>query len=508
MDLEYLKKYNNLPKELRDKINSPAVSAGIENLERQFSVSLAPIIMKVMIGDISIAGLKDYFIANEKIDQNKAEKITGEIKEKVLFAVSEYLNLGASKTATPQKTSTTGIQAPEKEFVIDLSSDDEEIKTADRRPEPANANPQFSAAPSVQAPVSPERVIGKEASTRGSSFFFAPEDEEEIREVAKKTIVGEIAPAPSIAVDEKVDRIMKVAEINFGSEFLVDRFKQILRTYVKGIRTAIDTKITFKKPFDSGGLSFDEESVEKIMSIASGVLAEDIPAPSLKPQKISVPEDVLAYKEDDTKNDNISSLKNIGVRDVDYDFSRVIKKNEEQKIKQAEAQKENSHAEMPASDEEKNEAVEYIFSEEAPATTTNVRQTFEPSGKVRMDDIKYVPVYGSKHESAVMTPIDELRNMDLLTFRRLGQQDAFRAVTKIKSKIDLLEEEDYNKKIEGIKAWRMSPVNKLYLGIGEQSISQNKAVDVIMAERKFANQEVFSTQEFEAIMDLNKKLRF
>jgi len=73
---------------------------------------------------------------------------------------------------------------------------------------------------------------------------------------------------------------------------------------------------------------------------------------------------------------------------------------------------------------------------------------------------------------------------------------------------NLLEEEDYAKKLEGIKLWRRSPINKLYLEIGSLSISENKPVDVIIEERKLNNQEYLTADEFNAIMDLNKSLRF
>ncbi|NCO79912.1 hypothetical protein GW884_01345, partial [Candidatus Falkowbacteria bacterium] len=107
----------------------------------------------------------------------------------------------------------------------------------------------------------------------------------------------------------------------------------------------------------------------------------------------------------------------------------------------------------------------------------------------------------------VMGPIDELKFLELTNWRRLDKEPV-KIAEKIKEKIKLLEEESYAKRLEGIKAWRLSPVNRLYLAMGQASISNNQPVDVIIEERKKQGEEYLTSQEFEAIMDLNRELRF
>lgn len=533
MDLEYLKKYNKLPKELKDRINAPSVVLAMEKIEQAYGVSLALLVIKLMIKDITLDSLRDYFITNEKFAADKADKIVKELKEKVLFAAADHLGLEENKRislapnvrgdlAKGDKKAPAVIEnhlvkyqnhLPAK-MTLDLSAKEKnkEIKPAGKIAPETQEKPAKPAVirPEVKksALISSEKATEQAAAVHGSSFFFAPEDEEEIRELTKKAIIGDSAPAPSAEADEKVSAIIKVAEIDFGSEFLVDRFKQILRTYVKGIRSSIDTKITLKKPFDSGGLSFDEESADKIVSLADSIIGSKASASMIKPQKITVPEDVLAGQGGAAKTGQANSLKNIGSRDVGYDFASSVKKAS---LKPAAGQATAINPVIKAvlsgsASVRKTEAVEA----EKEALKSMVRPISETSvGKVRMDDIKYVPLPTNvRSEMQTMTPIDELRIMDLTTFRRMGQQDPFRSASKVKDKIKLLEEENYNKKTEGIKAWRSSPVNQLYLEIGEKSISENKPVDVIMAERKFSGQAFLTNLEFEAIMDLNKELRF
>jgi len=50
-----------------------------------------------------------------------------------------------------------------------------------------------------------------------------------------------------------------------------------------------------------------------------------------------------------------------------------------------------------------------------------------------------------------------------------GGEPPQEAISKIKEKIDLLGEDSLVKKAGGIKAWKESEVNKLYLELGEES---------------------------------------
>jgi hypothetical protein len=131
--------------------------------------------------------------------------------------------------------------------------------------------------------------------------------------------------------------------------------------------------------------------------------------------------------------------------------------------------------------------------------TINARRQKNIDGKVRMDDVKYVP--------KLMGPVDELREMDLTNFRRINS-DSTKAAEKIKEKIYFLEDESYSQRLKGIKSWRQSPVNKLYLEIGEESIVNKKPINVIIDERKASGRDFITSEEFTAIMELNKDLRY
>jgi len=305
-------------------------------------------------------------------------------------------------------------------------------------------------------------------AVKGASFFFSADDEAEIRELAKN--IGQLAKieepvVPVVPVERKLEEVIRRAQINFGSVELADRFSQILKTYLRGIRNRLETKMTLVKPFLNGGLSFDHDSAEKVMVLADKAIKAKPGETMAPPPKIKLPE-----------------LAAIG-REAAYDFSRLKKLD-------------TGH-ELPAPPKP---AAPPAAAGQMPLIKRRFEaENLSQSTKARIEDVKFVP--------KVMGPIDEIKYLDLTAFRRLGG-DPFKTAEKIKSKLALLEEESYGKRLEGIKAWRLSPIFKLYLALGGLSISANKPIDVIIEERKLAGGEYLTADEFRAIMDLNKNLRF
>jgi len=394
--LEYLKKFNALPAEVKAKVSSKEAIAAIEALEKKYQVALAALVMKVMVKEVALGELAVYLV-KENLGKIRAEELARELKEKIF----SFLD--------------------------------------------------------AQTP-----------AAKGASFFFSADDEAEIRELAKN--IGQLAKieepvVPVVPVERKLEEVIRRAQINFGSVELADRFSQILKTYLRGIRNRLETKMTLVKPFLNGGLSFDHDSAEKVMVLADKAIKAKPGETMAPPPKIKLPE-----------------LAAIG-REAAYDFSRLKKLD-------------TGH-ELPAPPKP---AAPPAAAGQMPLIKRRFEaENLSQSTKARIEDVKFVP--------KVMGPIDEIKYLDLTAFRRLGG-DPFKTAEKIKSKLALLEEESYGKRLEGIKAWRLSPIFKLYLALGGLSISANKPIDVIIEERKLAGGEYLTADEFRAIMDLNKNLRF
>jgi hypothetical protein len=106
-----------------------------------------------------------------------------------------------------------------------------------------------------------------------------------------------------------------------------------------------------------------------------------------------------------------------------------------------------------------------------------------------------------------MGPLEELQFLDLINFRRLGKTPG-EITAKIFSKIKFLEREGYEKMVAGVKAWRQSPVNRLYLRLGQEAITKGITLKEALAARQKAGQECLSLEEIEAIVAMNGKLVF
>ena len=110
-------------------------------------------------------------------------------------------------------------------------------------------------------------------------------------------------------------------------------------------------------------------------------------------------------------------------------------------------------------------------------------------------------------EKRLSGPIDELRSLTLVDFHRLSK-DPMQAATKVKDKVDLMEEQGYEKKVEAVQAWRSSPLNQMYVGITREAVLTGVPVTEILGKKRTAGEETLSDEELKAVMKLNADLRF
>lgn len=103
--------------------------------------------------------------------------------------------------------------------------------------------------------------------------------------------------------------------------------------------------------------------------------------------------------------------------------------------------------------------------------------------------------------------VDELATMSLEDFRALDPDPRMR-VAKILQRIINLGKESLLRRAQGIDGWRRNEVYQLYLAIGHQSLEQNMDINQAISTLQAGGQQTLSLDEFEAITDLNKHLRF
>ncbi|MDA3803052.1 MAG: hypothetical protein PF488_04160, partial [Patescibacteria group bacterium] len=168
---DYLQKFNNLPKELRDKVSSKEVMDKVLKLENKYGVELAALIMKVMIKTVPIKSLPRYISSEFSLGAEDAKELSNHLFVHIFSKVVDYLGI-------------------------------------------------------------------KDEFKKNKEYF-------EISELIKKS------------------------GIKLASDDLLNRLKNIILTYKKGVRDKINTKNSLAKPVEIGGLGLTDEEVDKVFSVIS-----------------------------------------------------------------------------------------------------------------------------------------------------------------------------------------------------------------------------------------------
>jgi hypothetical protein len=564
--INYLEKYNNLPKDLKDKISAPHVMRAIHDMEAKYGVSLAALIMRVMVKDLPIDELKEHLVTNLGMESAKAGELLESLKRQVFSEIANYLDYISAKP----ETAVAEIQA--------------ELDSRLMLPEPD------------------EEAEPKKASGQGANFYFSIEDEDEVRNKAQDMSALDRREQIASQVEGKIDEIISEINIIFSSEDMLRRLRTILKTYLRGVRDKIDTKQALERSIENGGLGLEDDIADDILKVVDLLNIEEakhLGRPAT-PKRFRVPEDAARQNSDNGEQIRFSSDSLSG--DAEYDFSQLAKrrasgensdiridsefqsledeeeggdeddnsgplaavvgKKTEHKVTEllrAEEEKEEPEAveeekplvldlsnkketkpllnssgvqvipvrngsqstldapaaseSEPVKDEDDDEAEQATADFFRPGSMARARNkppinavsgsnemlSGDIIGKVKMEDVKKVPKLGG--------PLEELQNMGLTEFRRLSR-DPKEATTKIMGIFKLLEEEGFNRRMAGVKSWRQSPINRLYVAIGQESLIKKKDISKIITQRKEAKEDYLSQAEFDAIMELNKKIRF
>jgi hypothetical protein len=125
-----------------------------------------------------------------------------------------------------------------------------------------------------------------------------------------------------------------------------------------------------------------------------------------------------------------------------------------------------------------------------------ITKTSSETSRPKMEDVRVFT------EPQLVGPVDELAGLKIEDFRHLSR-DPNEAANKIMAKLELLEDESVIKKVEGIKALKISPLYKDYAEIMNQAIKEGKSIEEIINAKQTLTQ-----GEFKAIMQFNKELKY
>lgn len=497
---DYLQKFNNLPQSLREKVSSPSAMRAVSELEDKYRVDLAAVVMKIMAKTLSLNDLIQHFVSEDNLSKERASDLKEEMIKKVFAPVSEYLGLtGVKKVpemsdvvsdlikeialALPSEdlyprlrsiliTYLKGIRTKidaknslmkEVEFGgLGLSQEETDrvfklLQTRENAKNDVNKENLKPEAAKEEKPVELEAVLADSASP----LDIEKEIKEQIDKIEKQDKQPEVskveAETKNISSKEKLDKIIMSAEANAAPLMFKKNDKKFLPAEEKEEFLPLPNKKEDEKP------ALDTTKKEM--------------APEIKPES---PE----LKQEEAKIEEKHDVKAPEIKAVN-----LSKKEEIETEVKPEAIKEELKEEKTKEDKAPPKAAHFNFKRPSAAT----------SSKPKMDDIKPV--------ARVMSPIDELRFLDLTNFRRLGENsDA--SVLKVFNKIKLLERDGYDKMVEGVKAWRQSEVNRLYIKIGQESISKDLNMKDVIEERKKNNLPYLTLEEINSVFRLNGRLSF
>jgi len=119
------------------------------------------------------------------------------------------------------------------------------------------------------------------------------------------------------------------------------------------------------------------------------------------------------------------------------------------------------------------------------------------------------------HPRKIVSPIEELRLISVDDLRNFS--GGFKAaLVRVKEKIFLAGENSPQNKIQAMRAWKDSAVNRLYLQLGQECLMNGKNIAVVLSERAAGAASVaasspaaptLSLEEFQMLADFNQELR-
>jgi len=379
-----------------------------------------------------------------------------------------------------------------------------------------------------------------------AAFAFHPEDEEQVKTIAKALPQDN---SKKYSVDKIVDKLVEKQTLKFDNENR-DKFTDILHQFFRGRRKAPIVREILSTKILSGGKKLTAEVVDNILSIIKGIknkidlegglVVRQSDMPMMEEAKPEVPAEspIMPPVEPQLVKDEFENVD--GNLEADKEIQKAL--SEIAQPSEAAAEEEKSVAEEPTELKVKLEPrVEKPYPKPDFVEQAKVELKKEVGGfsslpkvvrpgqapiakKQLMDVVAKKPTLSEKPvespsqglredlpkpevKHVLSGPIQELQDMSLKNFHRLGNSAQARA-DKILEKIGILEQESYTKKAQGIEAWRKSETYKTYLDVGAQSMIENRKIDEIAAEKTSKGEQTLSSDEFDAISDLNKKLRF
>lgn len=290
---------------------------------------------------------------------------------------------------------------------------------------------------------------------------------------------------PKAKEDERIDfvdiaqRVLAEYNILFGDYEQEKRFISVVASYLRGVRDRMEAHDALSRSPEEGGVDLRAEQIDEMLDTAEYLLDQEHENPQQKRAQVQ-------FQQNEGPRPTLGEV-------------------QEQIIKQRKRDADQWKDIPVLQREAETGGVEDIFSN----ITLDIDPGPTPVPVQQVQELPSMPTASIADEKLpiMMGPVDELRNMTRTEFRQFNS-DPQAASQEILEKIDLLGQESIQKKAEGIEAWKQSPLNKLYVAIGNRSFNDAIPVSQAIGVMESEGKDTLTEEEFHAITDMNRQLRF
>lgn len=501
---DYLDKFNNLNSDLKNVVSSKSAVNLIDSLEKEYNVDLASLIMRIMIKELSVDSLPLILFTEFNLSQDKSEALAQRLKSELFSELSSYLNFSIEEIVDEKSNLITESEDKQDSHTKLVDNIQEGVAEDDKNQE------EFSSLNEIES-LEPE-----ESSLLEESLSSAPEAEDLKNNYNKKLSF--------IAL-----KVLEILKFKFEDKEIEKKFLSALDKYIRGIKDKFSSRDLFSKNIESGGFGLNDKMIDNIFMIIEEIKKKEH---QIAKDNLKLEGDILGKIEKLSHGKIFSETDQVLLTPDDFSHKiaplkpGLISHNMPMVIEQSDDlsnQEENQGSSLPEKlstenqvlnnsneeiNEEMKEKIDSDFSEMLneiqeeiilnPKPEIKNQSLSDDSGKIKMTDIKRVKITG---------PVDELKYMDLVNFRRLSEKPE-EAFSRISQKLGVLEDIDYSKKLEGIKAWRQSPVNRLYLKIFSQASEEGITIEESIEKFKSSGKDYLKKEEIDALINFNKSLIF
>lgn len=478
---------------------------------------------------------------------------TARIKERMRDVVTSFLagirtEAQALEVLTrSDKIGGVGLDSAAAKRVVDQAK--EELRAVVIKEEPAIgapvARPEASSAETA-AGVAPPSVSAHAAPKPKDDFItIKPEDEKEIqllKEDSRTVKAAEQADETVKRIEASIQKIYQASGLKTEDEAMEKRVKTVIGNRLRDVRDQMETLETMVQPKELGGLGLGQDSARNLLNVIQSSLKEVHVTHAAQIQK-----EKTRWVEGERVKTVEGSAKEAAAQQNELErlFQSIVAKSAKAQKKMntsaLAAQESRGETQPPAPKAPASPPPNLPIATSNPvppelrapavvplpaaATAVISKPTVMPprppltfvrpvpgvpvvppnaarapgeTTRPRMEDVKAPP--------RLTGPVEELRAITIVDFRRLSK-DPKEACLKVKDKIDLLAEQSYTRRSEGIAAWTASEAVRTYLELMREGLNGMPLKDAIAA-RQAAKKPYLTTEEFQAVAELSRQLRY